>query len=224
MRLQSARNALFVVPAVLVLLIGASPAGALPFFDFHGFSYADGAQDEVGTRVSVPTILNQIQPDPIWPLDFVNNEYTIMVEGLEVTNVESMGPILTITYGGGTISLLRDPSRNSVWAENPPNASVPSTFTDGEVQLVGQFTEMVLMYNTLVGAGTVSGTFNWNGGSLLGQLETPNGWTYFGGVSEDPGFGIPAGYGRAWDPQIYGPEPSVPVEQGTWGHLKQLYR
>jgi hypothetical protein len=82
---------------------------------------------------------------------------------------------------------------------------------------------MVMVFDSASGTGTVSGFFDWTGGARLGDLENPNGWTYFGGVSNHPGLGIPNGYDLAWDPQVYGPEPASPVETGSWGRIKQHF-
>lgn len=208
---------------ILLLVVAAAPARAEePFFDFAGFSYLAGPPAEPGTMVTIVMRLNEIQPQPIWPLDFGTNEYTVLVDDLQITQVVSYDTILEITYAGGNIALLADAAKNSVYAPLPPNASVPATFGDGSLELLGHFTELLLFYDTVSGVGTVSGLVDWSSGSRLPLLDQPNGWTFFGGVSNHPGLGIPDGYDLAWDPQIYGPAPS-PVETGSWGSIKKRY-
>ena len=214
---------------IFCLLIGGSGGNAtvahaeMPFFDFNGFSYLNGSPAQVGTVVTVAAKFNEIQPNPIWPLDLVGNEYTVLVEDLTITSVESYGSFLQITYGGGTIAVYRDPLRNGTWAPNPPNSQVPSSFADGVPELVGHFTEMALFFDDASGTGTVSGLVDWTSGDHFAQLADPAGWTFFGGVSNHAGLGIPEGYDLAWDPQLYGPQIPVPVEIGTWGALKARY-
>ena len=209
---------------LLILLSGTSPCYALPFFDFYGFSYVVGQPLTVGSVVTVPARLNTIQPDPIWPLDFNLNEYTITVDALEIVAVDVYGPVVNVTFASSTIGLYRDPMQNSDFTPGPPNALVPATFVDGEPELTGVLSDMVMMFNSATGNGTVSGSIAWTGGSRLPELASPDGWTYFGGVSNHTDLGIPDGYDLAWDPQIYGPEVPVPVESGSWGRIKQLYR
>lgn len=208
--------------ALLALAVLATTAAADPFFDFHGYSYLDGPAFTVGTRVSVPTRFNEIQPDPVWPLDLVANEYTVMVSDLVIASVLVAGPIRTVTFSGGGIGIYRDAARNSAFAANPPNAAVPATFTDGVAELSGGFAGLVMIWNTLSGTGTVSGDVVWTGGARFGDLPAADGWTYFGGVSNHAGLGIPAGYDLAWDPQLYGQSPT-PTESSSWGRVKNLF-
>lgn len=212
---------------VLGLLLSVSVSGSIasPFFDFYGYSYLAGPPNTVGTVVTVPALLNEIQPDPVWPLDFAANEYTVLVEGLTIQSVTPISTFISITYSGGTIRLLEDASKNATtggWEPDPPNASVPGVFADGEVLLEGVFTDMAMFYNTATGTGTVSGSVDWTGGSRLPHLDSPNGWTYFGGVSNHPLYDIPDGYDLVWDPQLYGPEPT-PALESSWGALKRSF-
>jgi hypothetical protein len=217
--------------AILWLLTWALLAGPgalqaqaeMPFFDFSGFSYLDGEPWQVGTGVAVVARFNSIQPNPIWPLDFVANEYTVLLEGLTLSSVLSYDGVKEVAYSGGTISVLRDPARNSEFAPEPPNGLVPGSFGDGSAELVGYFTELALFYDETTGVGTVAGFVNWTGGAKQALLENPNGWTFFGGVSNQSVYGIPDGYDLAWDPQIYGQETPVPVMLQSWGALKARF-
>lgn len=219
----SGSKGLAILSVLLLVLAVAPAASALPFFDFSGYSYLEGPAFTVGTTVHVPALLNVIQPDPIWSLDFEHNEYTVHVAGLIISDVQSYGPIRVLALTGGTVEFHADPARNSAWLQNPPNAVVPSTFTDGLAELSGLFTSMDMVFDTSTGVGTISGTIRWTGGARLGEIGNPEGWTYFGGVSNHAGLGIPAGYDLAWDPQIYGPENNTPVERSSWGAIKEKF-
>jgi hypothetical protein len=207
------------------LATGLSPAAAeIPFFDFAGYSYLDGPAWQVGTRVTLVARFNPIQPNPIWPVDLEANEYTVLAEGLEIVSAVSDGGFVEVAFGGGTLAIFRDGARNSSYSPAPPNAEVPATFADGATELSGAFTELVLLFDQGTGIGTVSGFVDWTGGEKLPILSDPNHWTFFGGVSDHSGLGIPPGYDLAWDPQIYGPETPVPVVEQSWGALKARYR
>jgi hypothetical protein len=210
--------------SILLLVVPVKAARAdLPFFDFSGYSYVSGPPAQVGTIVTVAAKFNGIQPNPSWPLDLVNNEYTVMIQDLAVAAVNSYGPFQEITYAGGTITIHVDAAKNAAWAANPPNGQTPATFLDGDLALVGSMTDMILFYDTSTGTGTVSGLVNWAGGARRDALQNPVGWTFFGMVSSEAGLGIPAGYDLAWDPQLYGPERSNPVVPKSWGGVKHAF-
>jgi hypothetical protein len=211
--------------ALFLLLAPARDARAeMPFFDFSGFSYVSGPPTAVGTVLTVAGKFNPIQPNPLWPLELSTTEYTVMIQGLSVATVSSYGPYETITYSGGSIQVHADLAMNGMWSPNPPNGSVPATFLDGNADLIGDFSDMTLFFDTVSGTGTVSGTVNWQGGSRRSGLANPFGWTIFGGVSSHAGLGIPAGYDLAWDPQLWGPDTPNPTESRSWGALKNAFR
>jgi hypothetical protein len=212
--------------AFTLIFVVAPTRGActeMTFFDFSGYSYLSGPPAAIGTVLTVASKFNTIQPNPVWPLELLDKEYTVMIQDLTVATVASYGPYQTITYSGGNIQVRADVARNGTWGSNPPNSSVPSTFLDGDSDLVGIFTEMTLFFNTVSGTGTVSGLVNWQGGAHYGGMTNPIGWTVFGGVSNHYGLGIPMGYDLAWDPQMYGPEVPNPIERRSWGALKSSF-
>ena len=215
-----------IVPLALVALLACTGSAAradLPFFDFAGFSYLDGEAWQAGTVVTVAAKFNPIQPNPIWPLDLAANEYTVLVEDLEIASVLDYGGFLEVTYSGGTIAVYEDAVQNGIYAPNPPNGAVPATFSDGALQLGGAFTELVVLYDVPSGVGTVSGFVDWSAGAKLATIGDPVHWTFFGGVSNHAGLGIPAGYDLAWDPQIYGPDTPLPVSEESWGAIKARF-
>jgi hypothetical protein len=79
-----------------------------------------------------------------------------------------------------------------------------------------------LDYNFGFPEPTVLATIDWDAGSKLGEITLPlNGWTFHGGVSTNPMTGIPAGYQRSWATEIV--QPTVAVEESSWGRIKALY-
>jgi hypothetical protein len=211
---------------LLVWLMLGVPGGAAlgnPFFDFYGFDYLEGPPYGVGSIVRVPMLFDPIQPDPALPLDLAGNEYTVMVTDLQIVDAQSSGGVVVLTYAGGLVQLFEDPSKNAAWSDDPPNAQVPGSFTDGTLILGGTFTDCVMIYDLTTSTGVVQGHVDFITGTRLGELVVPSGWLFYGGVSTQPIFGIPSGYIMAWDPQLLSPE-SVPARSATWGRVRGLFR
>ena len=213
-----------VFASVLLIVPTQGVFAEMRFFDFSGYSYLSGPPAQVGTVTAVAAKFNAIQPNPVWPLEVLKREYTVMIRDLTIASVSSYGSFQVITYSGGTIEVHADAAMNGSWVPNPPNSVVPVTFLDGGADLIGVFTEMTLFFDTDSGTGTVSGLVNWEGGSKQGGMANPVGWTIFGGVSKQDGLGIPPGYDLAWDPQLYGPDVPNPVQRQSWGAVKSAFR
>ncbi len=159
-------------------------------------------------------------------------EYTFVIYGLISQGTTAQGPpaftIYTTNYTGGTFELYEDTSPDAVFAPNPPNAQVPSTFMDGTLLLSGQFTSFQSVSNnfTAFNVGNIEGSINWTGGSLWSRLTGPGGSAcpglFTGGSTWYPGVMIP-GYVYRHDGKI---DLQCPVSAGgtTWGRLKTLYR
>jgi hypothetical protein len=112
------------------------------------------------------------------PIEFLDasdptKEYTFYIHGLISQGTVATGPPSTTfyvtSYTGGIIELYEDLTPESSFAPNPPNASVPSTFTDGTPLLTGVFTSFHTQTNnfTSFSVGNAEGTVLWTGGSLL---------------------------------------------------------
>src|SRR5262245_59715361 len=91
------------------------------------------------------------------PLDFLNatmpaTEYTFYINSLSSLGTTSQGPpattIYTTLFIGGTIDVYADPTPDAVFAPGPPNAQVPSTFTDVAPPILsGVFTSLKVTTN-----------------------------------------------------------------------------
>ena len=227
--------------AALLLIAAAAPARAIgPVMDWDpAYFWQTG-----GTPSNLPAggilqcvgIVSQFGP----PLDFLNatlptTEYTFYMDGLESAGttvfISGTNEIYSTLYNGGTFTLYGDPSMNAVFAPDPPNPDVPSTFLEvPPALLVGQFTSLHVSTNnfTQFQVGNIEGDITWIGGTLLPYFAGPGGQTcpglFTGGATWNtaPGIGIP-GYLFRHDGKIDLQCPT-PTRKSTWSDLKTLYR
>ncbi len=227
--------------AALLLIGAAAPARAIgPIFDWDPAYFWQAG----GTPTNLPAggILKSVGTISAFgaPLDFLNAtlpsiEYTFYVDGLTSLGTSVVGPpateIYTTFYTGGTIAMYADATPDAVFTPFPPNADVPSTFlNDPPAILTGVFTSLVVTTNnfTAFQVGSIEGSIQWTGGSLIGYLGGPGGvpcpGLFTGGATwnTSPGIGIP-GYLFRHDGKIDLQCP-VPTQKSTWGRLKSLYR
>jgi hypothetical protein len=227
--------------AVLALAALPRPAHAIgPVIDWDpAFFYMPGATFNnmpAGGIMRAVCTISVFGP----PLDFLNatmpaTEYTFYIDGLSSLGTTSVGPpgqtIYQTIFTGGTINVYADPTPDAVFAPNPPNALVPSTFIDvPPAILTGQFTSLVVTTNNFTAhqTGSIEGDILWTGGTLIGYFGNGSGGDcpglFTGGTTwnTSPGIGIP-GYLFRDDGKIDLQCP-VPTLKSTWGNLKQLYR
>jgi hypothetical protein len=197
-------------------------------FDYVGFDYETPNNNpgfgEVGsTYVGLGTC-----PFLFAPLtsDQTLNEYTYVMEAVQ-SNVATIGSHTVITFApGATIKLYAD-SRSTgtegTFGTNPPNATAPSTFNDGENILEGALTSLQYVFDTNTGTGYFEAVFTVTGGTQLGNfpLNQRTGWT-FSGVTANA-LNIPQGYAHQVDGQTFLNEPTT-TRRTTWGKLKAGYR
>lgn len=225
--------------AVAALLGGARLAGAAtgPAIDWDpAYLYEPGATPTssapgselkfVGTVSGFDAPFGDLNPhDPA-------REYTFVGYGLISQGTVAIGPpsftIYTTNYTGGFFELYEDLSPDAVFAPNPPNALVPSSFSDGTLLLRGQFTSFQTVSNnfTTFMTGNIEGNITWTGGSLLSRVNGANGQPcpglFTGGSTWLPAVNIP-GYLFRHDGKIDLQCP-VGTSTGTWGRIKSLYR
>jgi len=217
------RRMLTVSTLMLMLLAGTVGAQSDPVqFEIYSYSYFT-PPEQVGTVV---TVVGKLEPPvgftyPL-PLDFVTNEYTFYFQST-IIDVQVEPVTTTYTYDDADFLIYEDPSQNADYGTNPPNGTCPSTFTDGTLILQGTLSSLTRIdYNFGFPGPSVVADCTFNGGSRLGELPSASDWTFHGGLSSDPGLGIPTGFQRNWATKIvYSGQ--VPTGASTWGGIKALY-
>jgi hypothetical protein len=138
------------------------------------------------------------------------------------------GGLFTVSYSGGSLFFHADAYGDAAFTHpeygiDPPNATSPATFTDGELYLRGVFTSFTLLYHSSLHTGSFEGTIDWTGGSQLNQMyPDPHGYALVGTVAPT-GTPVPLGYDLESVGQITF-DPALPAEGQTWGQVKDLYR
>jgi hypothetical protein len=208
----------------LAIVAVAAPAayagGDQQILHLSGNSWETGGfpPSNLGDQFEAVGILNDIDAPLVW--DTANYSYT-----WHVRNASSVGEIINgttriVTYSGGELTIYVDflPS-NHDYGVNPPNATSPSTFTDGiSMYLDGDFTDFTLTYNHATAQGQFVGTLSFTGGDVFPLLSQPDGWTFGANIA---GFS-PSGYDLELngDVGLY----IVSTEEKSWGSIKNLYR
>ncbi|GJM43239.1 MAG: hypothetical protein DHS20C21_00810 [Gemmatimonadota bacterium] len=206
--------------ALVLGMSGTAFAQSEQILHVSGHAYEDGGfpSSNVGDFLSVLFILNDIEDPLVW--DTANYNYSGQISQLLSLGEAVFGTTHVASYSGGLFTIYVDwlPS-NHDYGINPPNATAPSTFTDGiSTYLDGFFTDFTLTYNSVTASGSFSGSLNFTGGDVFPLLTATEGWTFGANVA---GFS-PEGY----DLQINGDVflSVVSVEDESWGGIKSLYR
>src|SRR5262249_16747538 len=124
--------------AVCVVSSVVSPARAASLlFDYVGFDYESPNPDpatfgEPGSGYlglgTVPFLFGPVVSKTTL------NEYTFVIQGMSPTSATPVGSVEIINYSTGTVTVYEDAKAGGTTADygsNPPNGTVPSTFTDG---------------------------------------------------------------------------------------------
>lgn len=171
-----------------------------------------------GDMFNAVGLLNDIEEPLVW--DTANYSYTFHVRDLVSAGGAVFGTTHVVSYAGGLFTIHVDylPS-NHAYGTNPPNATSPSTFTDGiSTYLDGYFTDFTLTYNTATQSGSFSGVLNFTGGDVYPLLTATEGWTFGANIA---GFS-PTGYDLEINGDVY--LQVVSTEEQSWGNVKNLYR
>lgn len=210
------------VLALAALVVFAAVAGAATLFlDFHGYDYWTpvGCYNAVGYVPSVePTYLN---------FDYGTNEYTFFFTGACIAQADTFGTFIVLSFTGGAFDVYEDPLSGGTAADygaNPPNATAPSTFSDGTLVIGADITSLMVYFDLATGEGSLEGTMDLVRGTQLGNIPPYQrmGWT-LGGLREVPvGIPIPEGYSWQIDGSLYIEDP-IATEPSTWGGIKQKF-
>lgn len=158
--------------------------------------------------------------------DFSVNEYTIHVKDLTVDTRFFFAGFLEVHFlNGGRSRYYGDPisgGTHGTYGVNPPNATSPSTFIDGTLELGGSVDVFVLTYDFNLDQGNTNGTMNLDEGPLLIYVPIHNGWT-LAGLAGRPNATVPTGYDNQLSGECRIPN-ATPTTHKTWGAVKALYR
>jgi hypothetical protein len=205
----------------LLAATGSALAGQHSILFTQGNAWETGGfpTSEIGDELQAVGILTDIDTPLVWNTALYS--YTWWIRGLISTGESVNGQTHMATYTGGEFTIYVDtlPS-NHDYGTNPPNATVPSTFTDGtSTYLEGTFTGFTLTHNDVTATGGFTGELVFTGGDVFPLLENPGGWTFGANIS---GFS-PDGYDLEINGQVFLQGPS-PVETSSWGGIKGMYR
>jgi len=200
------------------------------FIDYFGYDY-ESPNPNPGTFGEPGSVYNSLGPAPnlFAPLvpDTLNNQYTYYFTNLNAINVQSFGTFLVIDYAPNGLFQVWEDSKGGGTAydfgTNPPNATAPSTFTDGTLFVQGSIDQFQVVINLATGSGSFDANFTMTGGSQLVNVPANQrtGWTFAGTTANE--INRPIGYDHQVDGQIFLNEP-VPAQAKSWGAIKARYR
>lgn len=217
---------------LLVLIAALALAGPVKadtlLFDYVGYDYESPDPNpatfgEAGSGyIGIGTV-----PGLFAPLvaDTSSNEYTYIVSGLTPVSTTIIGSYIIVDYSTGTLSIYEDSKLSGTKADygtTPPNATAPSSFTDGTLFLTGTLAGFQFVFNNATNTGSYNATYTVTGGSQLPNfpLYQRDGWTFAGASGN--ALVIPDGYLHQVDGQNFlGP---VPTRATSWGGIKAAYR
>lgn len=145
-------------------------------------------------------------------------EYTFVFDQLISDGIEvDGGATWNVFYTGGRFRVFKDTTPDRLFAANPPNASVPSTFTDGEPILEATVSNFRTLSNKFTNGGSYNADLTFTGGTQFSLLDCPTGniqnslWNRTGILT--------TGYIRSADGHVNLVCP-VPTQGSTWGRIK----
>jgi hypothetical protein len=187
----------------------AAAGGDPPNFDFNGYAQIPAA---VNGPLVVRAVLtnNGAVPTPI-PLDFANNQYTLVIFGALASDNGT-----TQQYALTGLDIFEDPIASGTAADY----AAPGTFTDGVHVLGGVMPDGLVRLQFTPSLGNFLASVDFVSGTRQGDLSGPTDWPLGGGWSRTVG-GIPPGYHENWDGKI--DLTPVGVDSRTWQDIKKLY-
>lgn len=214
--------------AALSLALAVPAAADTLLFDYVGFDYESPDPNpatfgELGSGyIGIGTVPGLFAPIVA---DTTQYQYTYIVTGMTPVSTATIGSYTIVDYSVGTLSIYEDSKFTGTGANYgsaPPNATAPSSFTDGTLFLTGSLGGFQFVYNAATNTGSYNATFTITGGSQIVNFPVyqRDGWTFAGASGNATN--IPDGYLHQVDGQNFlGP---VPARQKSWGQIKTLYR
>lgn len=186
-----------------------------------GLSWEDGGviPSDAGDQLTAVGVVTHVKKPMFWsPSRF---EYTWSMTDLTSLGETVYGTTHVIRYSGGMFRMHVDMlPANAAYGINPPNATCPSSFTDGDaLYLEGYFTEFTATLNTATGAGSLYGAITFTGGNAYPQLQDPDGWTVGANITRT----TPEGWDMDVNATLFVSGP-LGVETASWSSVKALYR
>jgi len=202
--------------------------------DFTSFLYESGPNDLypefhslAGEIMTCVGYIENVGSELDWDRNQVELTF-VMTDLVSQGEMEYPGNLNYIMYTGGSLDIVAqrydDPAYTLPdYGIDPPNATAPSTFWDGEIYLHGVFTSFYMTYYPTLHAGNFEGHLVWTSGTQLDAMyPDPVGYTLSGTV--DPfGAPVPQGYALEADGHISF-DAAIGVEESSLGQVKNLYR
>jgi len=214
------RNLLTSLFALIIVLAAAVPANAqTALVNYVGFGFEDGGfpPSNPGDELTVLTVASSVDPAFGVP---AGQEVTIVLEGLVSTGEFLSGSNTIITYTGGTLSMYADASNDADWGINPPNASAPASFVNGDLIFEGSFSNFTVFLNGSIGA--YEGDLDATGGSALAQVCSDCAYSFAGIFTTEGGAQVQEGY----DFQVDGTlevDSTIPNDEQSFSTLKTRF-
>jgi len=223
------------IVSLILLVAAAANAQTYTMLDVTGFLYeSDNSAGIVGFPQSDPGdvlagagFVENLGAELDWNPDLVQLSW-VMGDLTSLGQSDLGNGLLFITYNGGTLDIVADtygaPGYTSPqYGVEPPNATAPATFADGEVYLHGEFYSFLMVYDTMKKSGFFEGHLFFVGGSQLSSTAgSAEAYTVAGTVGPEHA-PVPGGY----DLESVGHitfDVELEPEEHTWGQVKALYR
>jgi len=210
---------------VLGALVPATAQG-IEISDYIGYAWETGGfpPSDPGDVLQFVGVADYM--DPIAGVDLSTEEVTYYVYGLTSLGASADDPVpgsTTYYYSGGMLEMYRDSAKNADYGINPPNGTVPSTFTDGTLLLKGAFTSFAITFNQF-GAASYGGQADGLAGTLITSCSGCI-YSWGGAYTADVGAQFPDG-DSGYDMQLDGIlqiDSAVPTTDASWGTIKSQY-
>lgn len=192
----------FTFGTALALVLFVAPAFGTTL-DYQGYAYETGdfPPSVPGDTLRIPLVVTALAQD--LGIDLGTEELTGWIDGLLSGGPQDGGDAVTFfTFSTGRIEFYRDALRDHSFDPLPPNAAVPSTFTNGTLCLAGTISDFVLYLDTDTNSGAYEGNVVFDTGDCLATLEAQRAEGYtFGGIVTRAVLGnaLPQGYGLSVD-------------------------